>query len=391
MAGEAPDPKLWVTFRAPFKEQVTAFLLRLANPVPTAKWDDISRDMHNSAFMVAGAMKADLLADLGEAVRKAIEDGTGLDAFAREFRKVVARRGWHGWTGEGTAKGEAWRIRTIYRTNMRTSYAAGRLAQLVDGKYRFWIYRHGGSMEPRLQHLGWDRVVLPPDHPFWATHLPPNGWGCSCYVDGARTEAGARRLGGDPAKALPEDWNARDPRTGAPVGIDKGWDYAPGRSTADTVLALRDKLDALPERTSTDLIQEWVRSAVFEDWFARPEGAFPLVRISDTEAARIGASTRVANLSAETAAKQKVEHPELMAWDFAQAQEVVSGASEIIKDGPRSLVFIRVDDVAGHVLVVKATISGEGLFVTSFRRISGDAETRRRTLARLRRRDIGER
>lgn len=137
-------------FRKPFLEQVAAFRLRLGNLVPTRRWDDIRGLQHDRAFMVAGAVKADLLADLGEAVEKAILEGTSLEEFRRDFRRIVETRGWHGWTGEGTKKGEAWRTRVIYRTNAATTYAAGRLAQLRDGGFPYWIYFHGGSLEPRL-------------------------------------------------------------------------------------------------------------------------------------------------------------------------------------------------------------------------------------------------
>ena len=228
-------------FRRPFAEQVAAYRLRLRNLVPTARWDDLRRAEHDRAFMVAGALLADLLADLAAAVDRGVTQGTTLEDFRRDFRAIVEARGWHGWTGEGTAKGEAWRTRVIYRTNMATSYAAGRMAQLVAGDFAFWVYRHGGSREPRIQHLGWNGVALPPDHPFWVDHAPPNGWGCSCYVVGARTAAGVKRVGGDPAKALPEGWQKRDPKTGAPEGIDKGWDYAPGASAATTIQALAEK------------------------------------------------------------------------------------------------------------------------------------------------------
>lgn len=196
--------------------------------------------------MVAGAVKADLLADLASAVDKSIEQGTGLEAFRKDFREIVARHGWTGWTGQGSTKGEAWRTRVIYRTNMATSYAAGRMAQLRQSGYPLWIYRHGGSREPRLQHLDWDGLILEADHPFWITHAPPNGWGCSCYVIGARSRSAARRRGGDPDKTLPDGWQSLDPRTGAPVGIDRGWAYAPGRSSADPIIAVRDKLPGLP-------------------------------------------------------------------------------------------------------------------------------------------------
>ena len=254
---------LAATFRKPFDEQVAALRLRLGNLVGTVAWDDLTKAQHDRAFMVAGALKADLLADLAAAVDRSIVDGTGQENFRKDFRAIVDKHGWHGWTGEGTAKGEAWRTKVIWRTNMATSYAAGRLAQLVDGKFKFWVYKHGGSLEPRLQHLAWDGVALPPEHPFWAEHYPPNGWGCSCRVFGTNSEAGIKRVGGDPDKALPDDWQRIDPKTGAPVGISKGWDYAPGASVANTIIALRGKLDVLPQRPAIDLIQSGLRSDAF--------------------------------------------------------------------------------------------------------------------------------
>lgn len=256
---------LTASFRKPFAEQVAAFRLRLGNLTPTVKWDDIQRAQHDRAFMVAGAQKADLLADLAAAIDKAVAQGTGLEEFRRDFRTIVERRGWHGWTGEGTKGGEAWRTKVIYKTNMATTYAAGRMAQLAAGNFAFWVYRHGGSLEPREQHLSWDGLILPPDHPFWATHAPPNGWGCSCYIVGARTLAGAKRVGGKTDVVLPKDWAAPSPKTGAPVGIDKGWDYAPGASVARVVAAMAEKtvhwpyeiakafMQSVPAATASDI------------------------------------------------------------------------------------------------------------------------------------------
>ncbi|QEW21220.1 Phage Mu protein F like protein [Marinibacterium anthonyi] len=248
---------LATVFRRPFREQVAAFRLRLGNLVPTSRWDDLRKEQHDRAFVVAGAMKADLLADLGAAMDKAITEGTSLEEFRRDFRATVEKHGWHGWTGEGRAAGEAWRTRVIYRTNMRTSYMAGRYAQLTEGNFAFWIYFHGGSAEPRLLHLSWNGIALPPDHPFWAKHFPPNEWGCSCYVSGARTEAGVRRLGGDPDKVLPETWNSIDPRTGEPAGVGKGWGYAPGAIVVDDLLRIvRDKVTTLPPKIAAAFVND---------------------------------------------------------------------------------------------------------------------------------------
>lgn len=244
-------PDLGGAFRQPFAEQVAAFRLRLGNLVPTARWDDLWQEAHDRAFVVAGAMKAELLADLGAAVDKAVSQGTTLEEFRKDFRAAVARHGWHGWTGEGTKAGEAWRTRVIYRTNMSTSYAAGRWAQLKAAGFTHWVYRHSGAEHPRLDHLSWDGLVLPPEHAFWQQHYPPNGWGCGCRVAGARSEAGARRVGGDPGKALPPGWDRTDPKTGAQVGIGKGWGYAPGAS-AEALRLVQDKLTKLPAQIGAD-------------------------------------------------------------------------------------------------------------------------------------------
>lgn len=239
----AADPAIRGVLRRPFAEQVAFFRGKLGRLVPTRTWRDLWREAHDRAFMVAGAQSADLLADLAAAVDKAIAEGESLEQFRARFDEIVARNGWTGWTGEGTAAGRAWRTRTIYRTNLATSYAAGRYAQLQA--FPLWIYRHGGSREPRPEHLAWDRMILPRDHPFWQTHFPPSAWGCSCYVVGASSPEAARRLGGVPGKTPPAGWDRREP-DGTLPGVDEGWDYAPGATVVDTVRAVAEKTVAWP-------------------------------------------------------------------------------------------------------------------------------------------------
>lgn len=227
-------------FKKPFAEQVAFFRGKLGKLMPTARWDDIQKSAHDRAFMVAGAAKADLLADLGQAVDKSISQGTSLGEFRKDFKSIVAKRGWTGWTGDSSVKGKAWRTRIIYTTNAQTAYNAGRYAQLQD--FDYWVYRHNDAVKsPRMQHLGWDGLVLPRGHVFWTTHSPQNGWGCNCYVLGARSPDSAKRLGGDNAKNLPKDWQAISPKTGTPEGIGKGWDYQPGQSVVDVIKATAEK------------------------------------------------------------------------------------------------------------------------------------------------------
>jgi hypothetical protein len=215
-------------FNTPFSEQLDFFRQKLN--LPSERWDDIQKAAHDRAFIVAGAMKADLVEDLREAVDKAIELGTGLEEFRRDFSKIVQKHGWTGWTGEGSAAGEAWRTRVIYQTNMATSYAAGRYRQLIDpdfvALFPFWRYVHNdGVMHPRPLHQHWGaiRLTLRHDHPFWKTHFPPNGWGCQCRV--TPIDAPSEGDSTEP----PSGWADRNDLGQLP-GIDRGFDYAPGAS-----------------------------------------------------------------------------------------------------------------------------------------------------------------
>jgi hypothetical protein len=218
----------------PFQEQIQFFRRKLN--IPTESWTDIYGQEHDWAFMVAGANRDAIVSDFREAVEKVIADGGTLEAFRKDFDKIVAR---HGWDYNG---GRAWRSRTIYETNLFSSYQAGRYEQLEAAKdalpYR--QYHHSDAVEhPRPQHLAWDGLILRSDDPWWDTHTPINAWGCQCYVTGL-TEDDLRELGKDgPDEAPAMEWEERiigqrspdGPRTvRVPAGIDPGFEHAPGRS-----------------------------------------------------------------------------------------------------------------------------------------------------------------
>jgi uncharacterized protein with gpF-like domain len=227
--------------RLPFAEQIAAVRERLRKLIPTERWDDIMHAAHDRAFMVAGAKKADLLADLADAVDTAIADGKTIQWFRQQFYDIVERTGW-AYRGE-----RAWRTRIIYQTNVRSSYAAGRLAQLRDPALLevapIWVYRHGGSADPRPQHLAWDGLALPADDPWWVRYYPPNGWGCSCYVVAVSREQ-AQRMGLTVADSGP---------TVSPDAVPPEWAYQPGATVADE---LRRKADALPGTLGDGLLQD---------------------------------------------------------------------------------------------------------------------------------------
>lgn len=231
-------------FHQPIPAQVDFFRGKLN--LPTAHFDDVLKSGHDRGFMVAGAMKADLISDLRGAVDRSIAEGKSFGWFQQNFEAIVKKQGWEGWTGSDSKAGRDWRARVIYQTNMSASYAAGRWAKLTDPELLqvlpYWKYLHNDSvMHPRPLHKAWSGTVLPANDPWFLTHFAPNGWGCHCRVEAVS----ASEYHGDPA---PDDgtYQVTD-RFGVvhtvPNGIDYGWDYAPGaKQDVSLRQSVQDKL-----------------------------------------------------------------------------------------------------------------------------------------------------
>lgn len=231
----------------PFPEAID--YLRDKVNLPTATWTDIWEGQHARAFTVAGAARDDLLVDLRESIRAAIEDGETLAQFRTRFDAIVKR---HGWAYNG---GRNWRTRVIYETNMRTAYQAGRYQQLQAIKDRrpFWLYKHSDLVtHPRPEHEAWDGLVLDADDPWWDTHYPPNGWGCRCTVRALNRRELARMGKSKPDEAPPGDLVEKtvgirgpNPRTvRVPEGVDPGWGYNVGKA-------------AYGQRVSGQAMEQW--------------------------------------------------------------------------------------------------------------------------------------
>ncbi len=250
--------------------------------------DDIHGAAHDRAFVVAGAMKADLIDDIRQAVDKAIAKGAGFKAFQKDFAALVKKHGWHDYTGDFE-----WRTRIIYQTNMRTSYSAGRWAQMTSPDavkaFPFWRYKHSDSVEhPRPLHVSWDGLTLRWDDPWIKTHYTPNGYGCRCKW----VPVPAHKVPNGPDKAPDNgtyEWtdgagNVHD----VPLGVDPGWGYAPGASVADDVRRLVEKKVAkLPK----DLGEAFGRDA--EEILGRKFTGLPPDKFPEMPRVRHGGQTRI--------------------------------------------------------------------------------------------------
>lgn len=335
----------------PFAEAIA--FLRDKLDIPAERWTDLWRSAHDRGFMVAGATKADLIADLHAAVLKAREQGTTLAQFRKDFEALVARHGWTGWTGEDTPAGRAWRTRTIYETNLRASYQAGRYAQMTDPavlKWRpFWRYKHSDSVRvPRPHHLAWNGLVLRAGDPWWRTHYPPNGWGCKCRAF-ALSQEDLKKLGKDGPDPTPDDgfYEWTDKQTGeihlVPKGIDPGWDYAPGASIANDLRRLAlEKSHALGLRVplvARDYVADLVKLPLFNDFFqGRLKGEYPIAVLDQALRQKIDAIQPVVVVSQETLEAHQ-HHPEIGVTEYALAQRILDEGEVYRQDEGRLIAL----------------------------------------------------
>jgi hypothetical protein len=215
-------------------EKALAFF-RSKVSLPTNAWDDIVGRQHQAAFVVAGANKMAIVESFREAIDKAIELGTSLQEFRKDFDKIVDATGW-------SYKGSrGWRSHLIYDSNMRQTYNCAREDQMQDPAYRearpYAQYVHSGKPHFRPLHKSWNGLTLPTNDPWWATHTPQNGHGCGCkkiYL----SSAGLQRAGKNAPDTAPDDgtYEYRNKKTGEvtilPKGIDYGFQFGPCDSVA---------------------------------------------------------------------------------------------------------------------------------------------------------------
>lgn len=365
------------TFRRSFDEQVAFFRQKLN--LPTERWDDLTRDQHDRAFVVASATKADLIADLRSAVDDAIAYGQSLGEFRKQFRETVAKHGWTGWTGEGSKAGTAWRTRVIYKTNMDTSYMAGRWAQMTDPDVMrarpYWRYVHNTVENPRVQHQRWDNLVLPAGDPWFERHYPPNGWGCNCGVE-TMSQRQLERSGRDGPDTAPDDEmvehvnNATGEVAEVPKGVQPGWDYASGKSATETTIAARlNRLDSLEANVARHNVQELIGSDLFARFFAGDvPGEFPIAVVPPAEREILGADVPTVLLSQASLAAHIERHPEIGLADYRRVQELLDRGEVYRRDGEDGrLIYLTVDDVTYRAALKRTQDGKKHYFLTLFR------------------------
>ncbi len=218
-------------------EEAIAFFAQKGD-LPSFAWQDVFQDEHARAFTVAKAMNRDVLSAIREALDAAIRDGLTLDQFREQLRPKLEALGWWGKQTmldplDGQFKsvqlGSPARLKTIFRVNMRSAYAAGKWQRIEATKQLLPYLRYVQiqRVTARDTHKPWHGLVVPADSPWWDQHFPPCDWNCGCTVQ-QLNERMIRARGWHVTETPPAGRASTyiNPRTGQAVRIEAG--IAPG-------------------------------------------------------------------------------------------------------------------------------------------------------------------
>lgn len=217
-------------------------------------WYETWQEAHQKSFTVAKAMRQDILKTIKESIDKAIKEGQTFHEFKKELEPTLKKKGWWGEhkiktdTGEEIVQlGSLYRLKNIYRTNIQTSYMAGRYKTHIENidNRPYWQYAAVLDRRTRNSHAELHGKVFRYDDPFWNSFYPPNGWGCRCRVRAlSRSNLKQRKLKTETSKGkLKEEMRLVTKKTGElkPVTVytnpltdtkiepDVGWSYNPGK------------------------------------------------------------------------------------------------------------------------------------------------------------------
>lgn len=325
---------------------------------PAFSWLDVWAEEHAYAFTVAKAVDAELLGVFRRTIAAAIADSRTFDNWREEIAGELKRLGWFGARRVADPAGadsdalvdfsSRRRLSTIFHANMRAARAAGQWERIQRTKrgLPYLLYVRTAAAEPRAEHLGWVGIILPVDHPFWATHFPPNGWGCQCSVRQITRAEAAKLLGREPEDGgivyrdePPDDGpprQFRNRRTGeiteVPAGIDPGWHTNPGLARARTLIDnLSAKLDAVPGKDGGAEDAARIVAELWADPFLAitpklPKKTWLPAGVSRRLAAALEAKSPIVAIDSEAVAARLARH-QMTIEDFSALPQILASAA----------------------------------------------------------------
>ncbi|UZA16603.1 hypothetical protein LP109_13490 [Moraxella bovis] len=238
---------------------------------------------HALAFTVARIADKDMLTEVHKAMKQAIENGTSFADFKKQLRPYLMAKGWLAPTFKNDnvdddketfrdyQKHLGHRLRTIYHTNKATAYAGGQWERIQRTKelLPYLQYMPSVSVNKRDNHRQFYDMVRPVDDPIWASIMPPNDFGCKCWVKQLTKTRAEKILNEQAEKGIVYDIEMEEvkhPLTGemmtVPKGVHFSFNHNHDRLTALLKLAEDKHGVEFAEKLGADLKGEMVGYAV---------------------------------------------------------------------------------------------------------------------------------
>lgn len=180
------------------------------NKVPVSKdeFENMTAEARARAFTASGLHKLDQVSLVHKAIGDAMAAGRPMEEFKREMGKKL------------DGKLSAYRLETVYRTNVQSAYHAGRYSQMmrVSENMPWWRYVSVDDSRTRPSHKALHGLVRRYDDPFWDAFYPPNGFRCRCTVQ-ALSDRQMDRKGYEAGEGTPGMMVWIDPQTGAETPV----------------------------------------------------------------------------------------------------------------------------------------------------------------------------
>lgn len=159
-------------------EQAVKFLKSKGIKV-TGNWQERVAAIRKHCFTVAKASSTDVLQMFLDELVKAIDEGTTAATFKKEIKIKLEEAGF-----SKNSEGKAWHLDTIYRTNLQSSYMAGRYAEQQEVIEEFPYMKFIAVQDDRTTDLcnALNGRVVRANDSFWDTSYPPLHYNCRSRV-----------------------------------------------------------------------------------------------------------------------------------------------------------------------------------------------------------------
>ncbi|SYT84793.1 phage head morphogenesis protein [Klebsiella pneumoniae] len=340
-------------------------------------WHEVEARAHATAFTVAGILRQDILQDVRAGLQDSLDNGLTLEQFRRQMTQKLTQKGWLADKAklvadeDGVLEGKQLtprRLRTIFETNMQSSYGAGRYAQQMENATDrpYWTRVAVMDLRTRPAHAALNGLTAHYDDPIWQFAYPPDGWGCRCRVRArSQSDIDSKNISvwssEGHLETVQQAWGPQDTRevqafryNGQLYTPDAGFGHNPGQgwlaglgqrlmdrsTTAPPQMAALAIQHTLSEPQLLDAITSDMRRFVNQSLLREPAGAFRHAGALSTRTLDALASRgRMPDAAVMTVTDSAVVQSPGPLWELLPAQ--LRQPAAVLADGDDLLYVIR--------------------------------------------------